>query len=89
MFWLEVWLLVLEQLLFEQVLQVPARMGVLSVGHQTCWETHENAETIFAHASTEICSVELAGHVLLERPFAEMEMLSGTISILHVPAEVK
>lgn len=81
MLWLKVWMLVLEQLLLEHVLQVPARMGVLSAGHQMCWAAHENAETIFAHKSTEICSVELAGHVLLECQFAEMEMFSGTISI--------
>lgn len=81
MLWLEVWVLFLEQLLFEQALQVPARTGVLSGGHQTCWETRENGETIFAHKSTEICSVELAGHVLLEHQFAEMQMFSGSIWI--------
>lgn len=56
-------------------------MGVLSAGHQMCWETHENAETIFAHVSTDFCSMKLAGHILLECQFAEMEMFSGTISI--------
>lgn len=81
MLWLEVWVLVLEQLLLERVLQVPATMGVLSAGHQMCWATHENAETIFAHKSTEICSLELAGHVLLECQFAEMEMFSVATSI--------
>lgn len=58
-----------------------ARMGVLSAGQVSSWETHESAETIFAHESTEICSLELAEHVLLECQFAEMEMFSGTISI--------
>lgn len=81
MLWLEVWVLFLEQLLFEQALQVPARIGVLSGGRQTCWETRGNGETIFAHKSTEICSVELAGHVLLEHQFAEMQMFSGSIWI--------
>lgn len=56
-------------------------MGVLSAGHQMCWETHENAETIFAYVSTDFCSMKLAGHILLECQFAEMEMFSGTISI--------